>query len=47
VRQRVLAYVTRRREGRTELLVFDQRDDGAASTQAVLWNGDPAYRQLL
>jgi 8-oxo-dGTP pyrophosphatase MutT (NUDIX family) len=30
---RVLAYVTRERDGRRELLVFDQRDDPAAGTQ--------------
>jgi 8-oxo-dGTP pyrophosphatase MutT (NUDIX family) len=33
VRKRVLAYVTRRRDGRTELLVFDHRDDAEAGTQ--------------
>src|SRR3954471_11086847 len=33
MRQRVVAYVTRRRGGRTELLVFDHRDDPAALTQ--------------
>ena len=32
-RGRVLAYVTREREGRTELLVFDQLGDPAAGTQ--------------
>jgi 8-oxo-dGTP pyrophosphatase MutT (NUDIX family) len=33
VRQRVLAYVTRERHGRTELLVFEHRDDPQAGTQ--------------
>jgi 8-oxo-dGTP pyrophosphatase MutT (NUDIX family) len=33
VRQRVLAYVTRQRDGATELLVFDHRDDHSAGTQ--------------
>ena len=33
MRQRVLAYVTRERHGRTELLVFDQRGDPEAGTQ--------------
>jgi 8-oxo-dGTP pyrophosphatase MutT (NUDIX family) len=33
VRQRVLAYVTRERHGRTELLVFDHRDHPDAGTQ--------------
>jgi 8-oxo-dGTP pyrophosphatase MutT (NUDIX family) len=33
VRQRVLAYVTRERDGRIELLVFDQRGDPEAGTQ--------------
>jgi len=33
VRRRVLAYVTRERNGRTELLVFDHRDDPGAGTQ--------------
>ena len=33
MRQRVLAYVTRERDGRTELLVFDQRGDPEAGTQ--------------
>jgi 8-oxo-dGTP pyrophosphatase MutT (NUDIX family) len=32
-RQRVLAYVTREHRGRTELLVFDHRDDPEAGTQ--------------
>ena len=31
--QRVVAYVTREREGRRELLVFDHRDEPAAGTQ--------------
>jgi 8-oxo-dGTP diphosphatase len=33
VRQRVLVYVTRERDGRTELLVFDHRDEPEAGTQ--------------
>jgi 8-oxo-dGTP pyrophosphatase MutT (NUDIX family) len=33
VRQRVLAYVTRERHGRTELLVFEHRDHPDAGTQ--------------
>jgi 8-oxo-dGTP diphosphatase len=33
VRRRVLAYVTRERDGGTELLVFDHRDDPDAGTQ--------------
>ena len=33
MRQRVVAYVTRRRGGRKELLVFDQLDDPGALTQ--------------
>jgi 8-oxo-dGTP diphosphatase len=33
VRRRVLAYVTRTRAGRTELLVFDHRDHPRAGTQ--------------
>jgi 8-oxo-dGTP pyrophosphatase MutT (NUDIX family) len=33
VRQRVLAYVTRQRDGAKELLVFDHRDDHSAGTQ--------------
>ena len=33
MRQRVLAYVTRERDGRTELLVFDHRDEPEAGTQ--------------
>ena len=33
MRQRVLAYVTRERGGRIELLVFDQRGDPEAGTQ--------------
>jgi 8-oxo-dGTP pyrophosphatase MutT (NUDIX family) len=31
--ERVLAYVTRERDGRRELLVFDHRDDPGAGTQ--------------
>jgi 8-oxo-dGTP diphosphatase len=41
VRQRVLAYVTRERNGRKELLVFDQRDDPAAGTQVPAGRVDP------
>jgi 8-oxo-dGTP pyrophosphatase MutT (NUDIX family) len=41
VRQRVLAYVTRRLDGRTELLVFDHRDDPAAGTQVPAGRLDP------
>jgi 8-oxo-dGTP pyrophosphatase MutT (NUDIX family) len=37
----VLAYVTREREGRIELLVFDQRDDPAAGTQVPAGRADP------
>ena len=33
MRQRVLAYVTRERGGRVQLLVFDQRGDPEAGTQ--------------
>jgi 8-oxo-dGTP pyrophosphatase MutT (NUDIX family) len=41
VRQRVLAYVTRKRHGRTELLVFDQRGDPEAGTQVPAGRIDP------
>jgi 8-oxo-dGTP pyrophosphatase MutT (NUDIX family) len=40
-RARVLAYVTREREGRTELLVFDQQGDPAAGTQVPAGRLDP------
>jgi 8-oxo-dGTP pyrophosphatase MutT (NUDIX family) len=40
-RARVLAYVTRERNGRTELLVFDQRDDPDAGTQVPAGRLDP------
>jgi ADP-ribose pyrophosphatase YjhB (NUDIX family) len=40
-RARVLAYVTREREGRTELLVFDQLGDPAAGTQVPAGRLDP------
>jgi 8-oxo-dGTP pyrophosphatase MutT (NUDIX family) len=40
-RQRVLAYVTREREGRTELLVFDHRDEPGAGTQVPAGRLDP------
>jgi ADP-ribose pyrophosphatase YjhB (NUDIX family) len=40
-RARVLAYVTRQREGRTELLVFDQRGDPEAGTQVPAGRLDP------
>ena len=39
--QRVLAYVTRERGGRTELLVFDQRGDPEAGTQVPAGRLDP------
>ncbi len=41
MRQRVLAYVTRERDGRIELLVFDQRDDPDAGTQVPAGRLDP------
>jgi 8-oxo-dGTP diphosphatase len=41
VRQRVLAYVTRERDGRTELLVFDQQGDPEAGTQVPAGRIDP------
>jgi 8-oxo-dGTP diphosphatase len=41
VRQRVLAYVTRERDGRTELLVFDQQGDPDAGTQVPAGRLDP------
>lgn len=41
MRQRVLAYVTRQREGRTELLVFDHRDHPEAGTQVPAGRLDP------
>ena len=40
-RARVLAYVTREREGRIELLVFDQQDDPGAGTQVPAGRLDP------
>jgi 8-oxo-dGTP pyrophosphatase MutT (NUDIX family) len=40
-RARVLAYVTREREGRTELLVFDQHGDPEAGTQVPAGRLDP------
>jgi 8-oxo-dGTP pyrophosphatase MutT (NUDIX family) len=40
-RQRVLAYVTRERDGIRELLVFDQRDDPGAGTQVPAGRLDP------
>jgi 8-oxo-dGTP pyrophosphatase MutT (NUDIX family) len=40
-RARVLAYVTRERDGRIELLVFDHRDDPAAGTQVPAGRLDP------
>jgi 8-oxo-dGTP pyrophosphatase MutT (NUDIX family) len=40
-RARVLAYVTRERDGRTELLVFDHRDDPEAGTQVPAGRLDP------
>jgi 8-oxo-dGTP diphosphatase len=41
VRQRVLAYVTRERDGRTELLVFDHRDEPDSGTQVPAGRLDP------
>ena len=41
MRQRVLAYVTRVRDGRTELLVFDQQGDPGAGTQVPAGRIDP------
>ena len=41
MRKRVLAYVTRRREGVTELLVFDHQDDPSAGTQVPAGRLDP------
>jgi 8-oxo-dGTP diphosphatase len=41
VRQRVLAYVTRQREGQTELLVFDHRDFPDAGTQVPAGRLEP------
>jgi 8-oxo-dGTP diphosphatase len=41
VRQRVLAYVTRQRDGAKELLVFDHRQDPAAGTQVPAGRLDP------
>ena len=38
---RVLAYVTRERDGRTEVLVFDQRGDPGAGTQVPAGRADP------
>jgi 8-oxo-dGTP diphosphatase len=40
-RQRVLAYVTRERHGRTELLVFEHRDHPDAGTQVPAGRIDP------
>jgi 8-oxo-dGTP diphosphatase len=41
VRQRVLAYVTRERDGRIELLVFDHRDEPESGTQVPAGRLDP------
>jgi 8-oxo-dGTP diphosphatase len=41
MRQRVLAYVTRQRHGRTELLVFEHRDEPEAGTQVPAGRVDP------
>jgi 8-oxo-dGTP diphosphatase len=41
LRQRVLAYVTRERGGRKELLVFDHRDHPRAGTQVPAGRADP------
>jgi 8-oxo-dGTP pyrophosphatase MutT (NUDIX family) len=40
-RKRVVAYVTRERNGRTELLVFDHRDHPGAGTQVPAGRLDP------
>jgi 8-oxo-dGTP pyrophosphatase MutT (NUDIX family) len=40
-RQRVVAYITRERNGRTELLVFDHRDHPRAGTQVPAGRLDP------
>jgi len=40
-RARVLAYVTRQREGRTELLVFDQQGEPDSGTQVPAGRLDP------
>jgi 8-oxo-dGTP diphosphatase len=40
-RARVLAYVTRERDGRTELLVFDHRDHPEAGTQVPAGRLEP------
>jgi ADP-ribose pyrophosphatase YjhB (NUDIX family) len=40
-RDRVVAYVTRERSGRRELLVFDQRDDPGAGTQVPAGRIEP------
>jgi 8-oxo-dGTP pyrophosphatase MutT (NUDIX family) len=50
VRQRVLAYVTRERHGRTELLVFDHRDHPDAGTQVPAGGvgpGEPPQEAVL
>jgi 8-oxo-dGTP pyrophosphatase MutT (NUDIX family) len=41
VRQRVLAYVTRERDGRKELLVFEHRDFPDAGVQVPAGRADP------
>jgi 8-oxo-dGTP diphosphatase len=41
LRQRVLAYVTRERDGRKELLVFDHADHPRAGTQVPAGRVDP------
>ena len=41
MRQRVLAYVTRERDGAKELLVFDHRDHPGAGTQVPAGRIDP------
>jgi 8-oxo-dGTP pyrophosphatase MutT (NUDIX family) len=41
VRKRVLAYVTRERDGVKEVLVFDHRDDPSAGTQVPAGRLDP------
>jgi 8-oxo-dGTP diphosphatase len=40
-RRRVVAYITRERDGRTELLVFDHRDHPNAGTQVPAGRLDP------
>ena len=46
MRRRVLAYVTRERDGRRELLVFDQEADPGAGTQVPAGRLDPGHPTL-